>query len=186
MHRQRPSERPLIGARTVLEPILYKRDSFFLAKPKRFDSVHSHATTMEFLFWPLAMAIASTLGALYAFWASFVGRVIDATSLQHRQRWRKSLRFLRLKHLAHAGGMTALGNYQNQNDNCSTKREKKYILQLWIAYTITWRKDLEGHRTHESSHVEFPATNLGHRDLSPMRSWAWHEFVAGRMSKLFN
>lgn len=53
MHRQRPSERPLIGARTVLEPILYKRDSFFLAKPKRFDSVHSHATTMEFLFKPL-------------------------------------------------------------------------------------------------------------------------------------
>ena len=69
---------------------LYERDSFFLAKPKRFDSVHFHATTMEFLFWPLAMVIASTLGALSAFWTSFVGRVTDATSLQRRQRWRKS------------------------------------------------------------------------------------------------
>lgn len=68
--------------------------------------------------------------------------MIDATSLQRRQRWRKSLRFLRLKHLAHAGGMTALGDYQNHNDNCSTKCEKNTYCNFGLLVPLLGAKTL--------------------------------------------
>ena len=108
MHRRRPSERPLIGALRVLEPILHE-SFFFLAMPQRFDNLRSHVTAMSFCFGP------------YCFntWCT-ICRVIDATS-QHRQRWRKSLRFLRLKDLGHDG----TGRPESERH----------------AFTITWRKN---------------------------------------------